>query len=221
MLRADLGRFWAVSGVMLARWIGSGVRSERMEPIEDELPFEADTAPEAPSDLGAPRFEDIHVAPAAPEVEVAPAPEVEVVEVEAVAVDPTARPADFVDTDKVGTVFPGDKDGHANMAVRLLGFGDSGDYSGVAVDRVKYLQLQAGLDDDGIIRGSTWALILRPIKVGASGYEVLILSRLLGLPEQTVFDSQMADAVADLQARAALLQDGKMSAETWYAALTA
>lgn len=210
-----------------------------MNTTADQLPFDGEADSEVaatPSDLGAPRFEDIKVDPKPEETASEPGTEpvtqfsAPVQSPEAVGdegmpyeppVDPSARPSDFVDTDRVGTVFPGDVGGWANLAVRLLGQGDSGNYTGSVVDRVKYLQAEAGMEPDGIIRGGTWALILRPLKVGASGEEVLILCRLLGIPDSTVFTSETADAVQDLQVRASLSATGKLDPETWYAALTA
>lgn len=107
------------------------------------------------------------------------------------------------DTDAIGTVRPGDRDGLAALVVRSIGMGDSGLYDGAAVDEVKRRQEDAGLEADGVVAGDTWGLILRTPKLGQTGHEVLILRRLHNLDNgSTVMDQELVDAVGADSAQA-------------------
>lgn len=173
-----------------------------MEPVDE---VEEEVTPEAVE-------ETVEEVPAESPVEVAEAA------LEAVP-ERTEPPIVLVDGDVIGVVEPGAVDGLAALVVRSLGGGDSGKYEDHLVERVMQIQSDAGLPDDGVVAGETWAHILRTLQLGMSGHEVLILSRLLNMNDTTFFSETVERGVRLLQAANGLFIDGVVDTDTWIAAI--
>lgn len=137
-------------------------------------------------------------------------PEVVEVEVEAVVAE----------TDPIGTLRLGDQDGLAALVNRSLGLGDSATYDLRAQAFVTALQESNDGDYElGVVSGETWGLILRPLREGDSGHEVLIARHLLGeeqvAQQGTLFDADVAGAVLKFQEDLGIEDEDGIGRATW------
>lgn len=213
----------AHNGETLPDWLTTSARRAKIAPMANpttpDVPFSVPNVPNVPTPVDIDKFleeddqdeadepgTDGSVDPSAVRVDstriaseaVAPdgepshpaEPEGEVIEASADEADEVDREGDLI-----GVVVPGDTDGLAFLVVRSINGSDSGRYEGNLVEEVKRRQEEAGLEPDGVVRGETWALVLREVRFPAMGQEVHILRRLLGLSDVGAFDSDVADAL--------------------------
>jgi hypothetical protein len=115
----------------------------------------------------------------------------------------------------LGTVKPGDSDGHAASIGRLLGRGDSFTYTEKLAAVVKARQQAAGLEPTGVIEGATWPLVLPKLKRDNRGPEVGLLRVLLELPRAGTFDAAVESGVRFVQAELGLDRTGVCDALVW------
>lgn len=180
--------------------------SDTERPVDDEgvAPDAVDALPEAPaveleppSDRGARRAAAVAKAP-----EVAPE--------EVVLAERPNRAGGALDVVRVG-----DRDGHAAWVARLLGLGDSIEYTELIAGAVTELQKAAGVEPDGVVGASTWPLLLPELRLGSIGPEVGVLRLLLGLPVAMVFDDETDSGVRFIQAEMAHERTGVVDREVW------
>lgn len=86
---------------------------------------------------------------------------------------------------------------------------------------VKALQKKLGVKDDGVVGRVTLAAIAKGkvLKQGSSGPEVRALQLALGIPADGGFGPKTERAVAAVQVRAGLTEDGEAGSNTWKAIL--
>lgn len=113
--------------------------------------------------------------------------------------------------DPIGVVRPGDDNTLAAVVVKAVG-GVGSLYDGVYVDAVRAGQREYDLEDDGVVQGATWALVLAnlpPLRVGYRSDEAQILASLLGMNGRLTLDNDVLDAVEAMVGYTETTEDGE------------